>query len=78
MKEKKGVKDDPKVFDELTGKIGLLFMELGKTVRKAGLGEYQIDLDMLNLTKLFRHLSKVLCRLLDIRTWNSDARILIL
>lgn len=35
---------------------GLLFKALGKMV-KAGLGEYWINLDMLNLTKLFRHLS---------------------
>lgn len=36
--------------------MGLLFKALGKMV-KAGLGEYWINLDMLNLTKLFRHLS---------------------
>lgn len=36
--------------------MGLLFKALGKMV-KEGLGEYWINLDMLNLTKLFRHLS---------------------
>lgn len=37
---KKGIKDDSKVFGQLARKIGLLFMELGKMVRKAGLEKY--------------------------------------
>lgn len=37
---KKRVKDDSKVVGQTARKIGLLFMELGKMVRKAGFGEY--------------------------------------
>ena len=36
---KKRVKDDYEIFGQTTGKTGLLFMELGKMVREAGLGE---------------------------------------
>lgn len=34
------VKDDAEVFGQTTGKTGLLFTELGKTVREVGSGEY--------------------------------------
>lgn len=36
--KKKRIKNDSKVFGQAAGRIGLLFMELGKMVGKAGVG----------------------------------------
>lgn len=37
-RKKKRIKNDSKVFGQAAGRIGLLFMELGKMVGKAGVG----------------------------------------